>query len=131
MALLFSSLIIYPIVIFRSQASGIFSSSPEEIRFSCERILVVLSLQILCSVYEIPACTMRGLGYSALPAVEMILGICVIRIIWRFTIFSYCNRLKSMYLVFPTTWVITSIIMLISFVIVLRKAFPKPNPTAA
>jgi putative MATE family efflux protein len=131
MALLFSSLIIYPIVIFRSQASCIFSSSPEEIRFSCERILVVLSLQILCSVYEIPACTMRGLGYSALPAVEMILGICVIRIIWRFTIFSYFNTLKSMYLVFPTTWVITSIIMLISFVIVLRKAFPKPNPTAA
>ena len=131
MALLFSSLIIYPIVIFRSQASGIFSSSPEEIRFSGERILVVLSLQILCSVYEIPACTMRGLGYSALPAVEMILGICVIRIIWRFTIFSYFNTLKSMYLVFPTTWVITSIIMLISFVIVLRKAFPKPNPTAA
>ncbi len=121
LAIGFSSLIIYPTVLLRAQASGLFSSSPTEIRYACERILIVLSLQTMCSLYEIPACTMRGFGYSSLPAAETMLGICAVRILWIFTVFAHFRTLKSLYLVFPTTWVITSVLILVSFVIVCRR----------
>ena len=104
------------------QASGLFTTSSEEITYACERIRIILGLGI-CSCYEIPAWSMRGLGYSTLPAAETMLGICAVRILWLFTVFARFGTLKSLYFSFPSTWVITSTMILITFFIVWRKAF--------
>lgn len=122
-ATLFSAVIIVPVVLFSRQASGLFTTSSEEITYACERIRIILGLQVICSCYEIPAWSMRGLGYSTLPAAETMLGICVVRILWLFTVFARFGTLKSLYFSFPSTWVITSTMILITFFIVWRKAF--------
>lgn len=122
-ATLFSAAIIVPVVLFSRQASGLFTTSSEEITYACERIRIILGLQVICSCYEIPAWSMRGLGYSTLPAAETMLGICAVRILWLFTVFARFGTLKSLYFSFPSTWVITSTMILITFFVVWRKAF--------
>ena len=96
-ATLFSAVIIVPVVLFSRQASGLFTTSSEEITYACERIRIILGLQVICSCYEIPAWSMRGLGYSTLPAAETMLGICAVRILWLFTVFARFGTLKSLY----------------------------------
>lgn len=108
------------LTIFRDQASGIFTSSVQEIEASCTRIMLILIFEPICSFYEIPASAMRGFGYSTIPAIETIIGICLFRIIWIFTIFRYFGTLSSLYIVFPITWIVTSLIVVISYIILKR-----------
>lgn len=112
-------------VAFRYQASALFTSSAAEIEYSCERLLTVLLLQPLCTLYEIPAWTMRGMGYSSVPAAENMICICVVRIIWRFTVFEHFRTLRTLYIVFPFTWVITTVVAAVTFIIVCRMAYKK------
>lgn len=109
-----------PLTIFRYQASGMFTSSPQEIEASCLRIMLILIFEPICSFYEIPASAMRGFGCSVIPAVETIIGTYLFRIVWIFTIFGYFGTLQSLYIVFPITWVVTSFIVVISYVTLKR-----------
>lgn len=121
LGIVFSVLMCSAFVIFRYQLSGLFSSSVSEIRYSCERIMIILLFQPLCTLYEIPAWTMRGLGYSTVPAIETMLGICLIRIVWIYTVFQHFNSLDSLFTAFPVTWVITSLLVNITFAFVWHK----------
>lgn len=71
---------------------------------------------------SIAAC--RGLGKTFIPSVMVLLGSCVFRIIWIFTIFAHFRTLASLFLLFPCSWLITAGSVFIYFLIVLRKAFP-------
>lgn len=62
LATAFSAVMCLSLTALRYQASGLFTRSQAEIGYACERILIILCLQPICSLYEIPACTMRGLG---------------------------------------------------------------------
>lgn len=76
-----------PLTVFRYGASGLFTSSEGEIEMSCIRIMLILIFEPICTFYEIPASAMRGLGYSAVPAAETVIGTCLFRIVWIFTAF--------------------------------------------
>lgn len=120
LAFLSCACITVPLTIFRCQASGMFTSNSQEIEASCIRIMLILIVEPICSFYEIPASAMRGFGYSAIPAIETIIGTCLFRIVWIFTVFRYFRTLQSLYIVFPVTWVVTSLIVIISYVILKR-----------
>lgn len=62
------------------------------------------------------------LVYDFASAVEMMIGICLVRIVWVFTVFKSINTLKILYRVFPITWVITSVVVGVSFCIIWKKA---------
>ena len=49
----------------------------------------------------------RGLGRSAVPMVIVILGSCVFRIIWVYTVFAWFGTITSLYLLYVFSWTIT------------------------
>ena len=49
----------------------------------------------------------RGIGKSVAPTVIVILGSCVFRVIWVFTIFAHFHTLTSLYLLYAFSWIIT------------------------
>ena len=51
----------------------------------------------------------RGLGKSIAPTVMVILGSCVFRVIWIYTVFAYFHTVPSLYLLYIFSWVITGI----------------------
>ena len=53
--------------------------------------------------------------------VETILGICIFRIVWVFTVFRNYGTLESLYIVFPITWVVTSAAVGISCTVVWKR----------
>ena len=64
----------------------------------------------------------RGLGKSFIPTVIVILGSCVFRIIWIFTVFAYFKTVTSLYLLYIFSWTITGIAEMIYFNRIYREA---------
>ncbi len=57
----------------------------------------------------------RGIGKSIPPTVIVILGSCVFRVIWVFTIFAHFHTLTSLYLLYFFSWTITGVAEVVYF----------------
>ena len=66
----------------------------------------------------------RGLGKSLVPMVIVILGSCVFRVLWVYTIFAYFQTITSLYLLYIFSWGITAAAEIWYFLRVYRKEFP-------
>ncbi len=110
-AVVFSSVITVPLTVFRSGAAGVFTQSMEAAEQACLRIELILLFEPICSFCEVPAGYLRGMGHSNLPAVLTILGTCLLRIIWIETVFRRIGTLQSLFVVFPISWVVTTLLM--------------------
>ena len=83
----------------------------------------VLLFECLASSYEIGGAALRGVGYSMTPAVLTVLGSCVFRLIWIYTVFNKFRSFEMLMNVYPVSWVITGIAVLIAYAIVRKKLF--------
>ena len=88
-------------------------------------------LSIMALSYSVSAfmdCTIaasRALGKSIVPTIVVIMGSCVFRILWIYTIFAHFRTIQSLYLLYVFSWTITAIAEIIYFVIVYRKVRPQ------
>ena len=57
----------------------------------------------------------RGLGKSAVPMAIVILGSCVFRVIWVYTIFAMFHTLTALYLLYIFSWSLTAIGQMVYF----------------
>ena len=110
-AVVFSGVITVPLTVFRSGAAGLFTQSAEVVEQACLRIGLILLFEPICGFYEVPAGYLRGMGFSNLPAVLTILGTCLLRIVWTETVFRRIGTLQSLFVVFPISWVVTTLLM--------------------
>ena len=67
----------------------------------------------------------RGLGKSIGPMIIVMLGSCVFRIIWVYTIFAHFHTIPSLYLLYPFSWTLTAIAEIAYFIVQFRKVMPK------
>lgn len=111
-----------PIVLFRNPAAGIFSNDVNAINAAALRIIIILALEPICAIYECLAGTIRGLGYSLIPAIITIVGTCLFRIAWIILVFSQVHTEWILYISFPLSWGITSVLMFIAYLMVRKKA---------
>ena len=104
--------------LLRYQLIGLFATEPEVIRFAVLRVLSVCLFNFLANSYEITSGVLRGLGYSILPTVLTVIGSCVFRIIWVFTLFRAVGSFQSLIIVYPVSWIFTGTMVIIAYVIV-------------
>ena len=118
LSVIFSALITVPLTIWRFEFSALFSSNQSVIEAAALRIMLILLFEPICSFYETPAGSLRGCGHSTLPAILTVLGTCVLRIVWIFTVFAKVHTLESLFVVFPISWVVTILLVWIGFLFV-------------
>ena len=63
----------------------------------------------------------RALGKSLAPTVIVILGSCVFRILWVYTVFAWLGTIQSLYLVYICSWSITAMAEILYFAAVYRR----------
>ena len=51
----------------------------------------------------------RGLGKTVVPTVIVVLGSCVFRVIWVYTIFAHFHTIPALYLLYPCSWTLTAL----------------------
>ena len=98
---------------------------------------VMMRLRVMGFSYAFSAfmdCTIaasRGLGKSVVPTIIVVLGSCVFRVIWVYTIFAYFHTILSLYLLYIFSWSITAIAEIAYFVHIFRRTELKAPLMAA
>ena len=92
------------------QLLHIFSPDAEVIKYGVIRMGFICAPYAICSVMDVLAGSLRGLGYSLLPTIVALLGICVFRVIWVTTIFKANHTLFMLYIIYPISWGITALV---------------------
>lgn len=64
---------------------------------------------------EVFSAVLRGAGDAVKPVIIVGIGICLFRVIWIFTVFAWFGTLFSLCLSYLTSWVITSVALLIYY----------------
>ena len=96
-------------------------------------------LQVMGLSYAFSAfmdCTIsasRGLGKSLMPTIIVILGSCVFRVVWVYTIFAYFHTILSLYLLYIFSWSLTAAAEILYFTKCYRDQIARPGtlPDAA
>ena len=93
-----------------------------KLRIFHRNLCLILRLCIMGFSYAISAfmdCTIaasRGLGKTVVPTVIVIMGSCVFRVIWVYTIFAHFHTIPSLYLLYPCSWTLTAIAEIVYFI---------------
>lgn len=100
---------------------GLFTNDPAVIEAGMYRLTVMGLSYPISAFMDNSMAASRGLGKSVMPAFIVIMGSCVFRLIWIYTIFEYFETITSLYLLYVFSWTITAIFEIIYFVKVYKE----------
>lgn len=129
-SVLFSAVLIAPVVAFRRLFCSLFSTEPAVIQYACLRIMCILLYEPACCLYEIPAGCLRGAGHAVLPAAATLLGTCAFRIVWTCAVFPRQPSLALLYRAFPLSWLVTTALVALCFIIAAARRAAVPDRCA-
>ena len=70
----------------------------------------------LCGIMDTLSYSLRGLGKSMLGMLIALFGSILLRIIWIFTIFEIFTTETGLYSVYPISWIVTDIVLIIAVI---------------
>ncbi len=106
---------------------GLFTKDAEVFCYASARFHAVLAFQFIASSYEIAGNYMRGLGYSLVPMLLTVFGTCVLRLGWVAVFRSVDNSFTALLSIYPVTWIVTGVAVVVAALVVQRKAFIKAS----
>lgn len=104
-------------------ALGAFTTDATAVAFGFVRLWHVELLECMPASYEVTAGALRGMGWSVLPTVVVVVGSCVLRIIYVFALFGAFGTFDALMNIYPVTWGITGATMLGLYVFARRRAY--------
>lgn len=112
---------------------GIYiTDSPEAIEVGVIRMSLVCLPYFLCGIMDVMTGVLRGMGASLMPMIISVLGVCVFRIVWIFTIFRLpdYHSLNTLYASYPISWAMTFLVELTVFIVLIRRVKKREAPLA-
>ena len=102
--------------VFGRQFLALFTTEAAVIDAGMKRILVMAPSYCISAFMDCTIAAARGLGKTIGATVIVIMGSCVFRVIWVYTIFAQIHTIPALYLLYPCSWTITAIAESIYFV---------------
>lgn len=84
------------------------------------RLLWVVGFYGLNMASDIMAASLRSIGYPIRSLISSFIGVCGVRIMWVYTVFSAVGTFESLLLCFPLSWICTLIINTVMFMFAKR-----------
>ncbi len=109
------------LVIFGRSFLSIFTVDSAVITEGLKRLTVMGFSYCISAFMDNTIAAARGLGKTGIPTLLVILGSCVFRIIWIYTIFAYFHTMESLYLLYAFSWTITAITEIIYFAMIFKR----------
>ena len=119
----FTGLACIACAVWKTELLSLYTVNPEVLNYAEVRMIHAVAFLWLTNIYEVTGGCLRGMGHSTLPTVIILLGCCVLRIIWVYTIFAVYQDFAVLMDVYPVSWLITSIATLTAYYIIRRKIF--------
>ena len=97
------------LVVFGRPFLSLFTTEATVVEAGMRRLTIMGFSYAISAFMDASIAASRGLGKSLIPTVIVILGSCVFRVIWVYTIFAYFGTITSLYLLYVFSWSITAI----------------------
>lgn len=107
--------------VFRYPFLGLFTNDSAVKEAGIYRLSVMALSYSVSAFMDCSIAASRGLGKSILPTIIVIMGSCVFRIVWIYTIFAYFGTIQSLYLLYVFSWTFTAVAETAYFVVSYRK----------
>lgn len=102
---------------------GIFTTEAGALTFAYSRLWHVELFEFMPCSYEVTASGLRGMGWSVLPTIVVIVGSCLLRIVYVFTLFPFMRSFENLMLIYPVTWIVTGATMIALYVFARKRAY--------
>ena len=110
-------------LLLRRPLLGIYISNAEAVAYGCVRIGVICKTYFLCGIMDVLVGELRGIGFSLLPTVVSLLGVCGLRITWIYTYFATHRTLATLYWSYPISWAVTAALHLLVYLVWRQRRF--------
>ena len=115
--------------VFSEFIVGFFSTDKEVIAIGAERLALVMPFYVFCSLMDVAAGQLRGMGESFKPMIVSLLGGCGIRLFWIFVILPMNRTLMFLYWAYPISWFATFVVQF-SLYFILKRGIIRKSQTA-
>lgn len=103
------------LVLFGYQFLYLFADEAEVVEAGMERLAIMGFCYCVSAFMDCTIAASRALGKTLMPTLIVILGSCVFRIVWVYTVFASFQTTTSLYLLYICSWTLTSIAEMIYF----------------
>ncbi len=107
--------------VFSEEIVRFFSDDAGVIQIGAERMRLVIPFFFFCSLMDVAASQIRGMGKSFEPMIVSLIGACGIRVFWVFLILPLDRTLINLYWSYPVSWMITFFAQFIMYFILKRR----------
>ncbi len=113
--------------LFGPQLLGIYSSSAPVVEEGLKRLAVICTTYALGGTMDALVGVLRGMGYSVVPMIVSLVGVCALRIVWLSTVFQMeeFHTVTVIYLSYPVTWFITAGVQLLCYLYIMKNKIHK------
>ena len=118
------------LLIFGRQFLSLFTNEPSVVDAGMQRISIMGWSYAVSAFMDCTIAASRGIGKSIAPTIIVIIGSCVFRVIWVYTIFAYFGTIRSLYLLYVFSWAITAAAEIVYFIAAYRKIAEASPQTA-
>ena len=102
-------------IYFSKPLLSLYTMDAEVMAFGYRRLLTIMSTYFLCGIMDVMVGSIRGMGYSIMPMMVSLLGVCGLRVAWIFTVFAWSRSLQVLYISYPVTWLVTFVVHFVCF----------------
>lgn len=114
-SVLVATLLGLSLLVFGRQFLSLFANEKEVIEAGMQRLRIMGFSFAVVPFMDCTIAASRGLGRSVAPTVIVVLGSCIFRVVWIYTVFAYFHTIPSLYLLYFFSWLITAIAEIIYF----------------
>ena len=81
----------------------------------------IISIYFLCGFMDVCSGVLRGLGKAVISTIITLIGACLLRVVWLWTVFPLKQTLEVIFISYPVTWVVTTLVSFTVIQILLKK----------
>ncbi len=101
---------------FGREFLALFTTEPAVIDAGMKRVSVMAMAYCISAFMDCTIAASRGLGKTVVPTIIVVMGSCVFRVVWVYTIFAQMHTIPSLYLLYPCSWALTAVAEMVYFV---------------
>ncbi len=119
----------YGVYFFGKPLISLYNEDPMVIAEGMVYLAVYARLYFLSPIMDMPVVVLRGMGYSTIPTIISVFGVCLLNIAWVYTIFAWFPQPFVLYLAGPASWIATGVPSLVAFEIIYKRLMRKKEDT--
>lgn len=116
--------------LFGREFLSLFANDEAVIQAGLQRTRIMSFSYAISAFMDCTIAACRGIGKGLVPTIIVIMGSCVFRVVWIYTVFAYFRTIPSLYLLYICSWTITALAEIVCFIVNYKKLSVKvePNP---